>query len=86
MKLIIAGVNYAFMIGSAFSPPNGYGVMPMTMDGQKMYIHLSVLKPMKNRRSIKMLIDTGAELTAWFQTLTNNAVSIPEKSIRGPRN
>lgn len=66
-----------------FSPPNGYGVMPMTMDGQKMYIHLSVLETDENRRSIKMLIDTGAELTAWFQTLTNNAVSIPEKSIRG---
>lgn len=66
-----------------FIAPKGYGVMPMTLQRQKMYIHLSVLETDTARRSIKMLIDTGAELTAWFETLTNKAVSIPEKSIRG---
>lgn len=63
--------------------PKGYGVMPMTIEKQKMYIHLSVLETDSARRSIKMLIDTGAELSAWFQTLTNKAITIPEKSIHG---
>ena len=67
----------------AFEVPKGYGVMPMTIEKQKMYIHLSVLETDTARRSIKMLIDTGAELNAWFQTLTNSAINIPEKSIHG---
>jgi len=66
-----------------FIAPKGYGVMPMTLQRQKMYIHLSVLETDSARQTIKMLIDTGAELTAWFETLTNKAVNIPEKSIRG---
>ncbi len=66
-----------------FIPPKGYGVMPMTLQRQKMYIQLSVLETDSTRQTIKMLIDTGAELTAWFETLTNKAVNIPEKSIRG---
>jgi hypothetical protein len=66
-----------------FIAPKGYGVMPMTLHRQKMYIHLSVLETDSARQTIKMLIDTGAELTAWFETLTNKAVNIPEKSIRG---
>jgi len=66
-----------------FTAPKGYGVMPMVLQRQKMYIHLSVLETDSARQTIKMLIDTGAELTAWFETLTNKAVNIPEKSIRG---
>lgn len=66
-----------------FVAPKGYGVMPMTLQRQKMYIHLSVLETDSSRQRIKMLIDTGAELTAWFETLTNKAINIPEKSIRG---
>jgi hypothetical protein len=66
-----------------FIPPDKYGYMPMTIEKQKMYIHLSILEKDTARRSIKMLMDTGAELTAWFQTLTNKAISIPEKSIKG---
>jgi len=30
-----------------------------------------------------MLIDTGAELTAWFQTISNKSVKMPEKSVHG---
>lgn len=67
----------------AFEVPADYGVMPMIWEKQKMYIQLSVLETDTTRRSIKMLIDTGAELNAWFQTLTNQAISIPEKSIHG---
>lgn len=66
-----------------FEAPADYGVMPMICEKQKMYIQLSVLETDTTRRSIKMLIDTGAELNAWFQTLSNQAISIPEKSIHG---
>lgn len=66
-----------------FVAPPDFGIMPMTIENQKMYIHLSILETVSERRSIKMFIDTGAELSAWFQTLTNKAIEIPEKSIQG---
>lgn len=66
----------------AFTAPKGYSYMPMVCERQKMYIQLSVLETDSARQRIKMLIDTGAELTAWFETLTNKAVSIPQKSVR----
>ncbi len=65
-----------------FIAPKGYSYMPMVCERQKMYIELSVLETDSARQRIKMLIDTGAELTAWFETLTNKAVSIPQKSVR----
>ena len=66
-----------------FEAPENYGVMPMIIQRQKLFIQLSVLETDSAKRSIKMLIDTGAELSAWFQTLTNKAITIPEKSIKG---
>lgn len=72
-----------FYDAETFTPPDKYGYMPMTVERQKLYIYLTVLEKDTARRSIKMLMDTGAELSAWFQTLTNKAVSIPEKSIKG---
>jgi hypothetical protein len=67
----------------SFVPPSDFGRMPMTIENQKMYIQLSILETVSERRAIKMFIDTGAELSAWFQTLTNKAIEIPEKSIQG---
>lgn len=66
-----------------YEAPKNYGVMPMIIQRQKLFIQLSVLETDSAKRSIKMLIDTGAELSAWFQTLTNKAITIPEKSIKG---
>lgn len=77
------GCRLKFYEKDAFEVPKDYGVMPMLCEKQKMYIQLSVLETDTTRRSIKMLIDTGAELNAWFQTLSNQAISIPEKSIHG---
>lgn len=68
---------------SDFKAPKGFGYMPLTLYRQKMFIELSVLETDSARQRIKMLIDTGAELTAWFETLRNNAVDIPEKSVHG---
>ncbi len=73
----------SFYKPEGFIVPKGFGEMPMKVEGQKMYIQLSVLETDTARRTIKMLIDTGAQLTAWFQTLTNQAINIPEKSIHG---
>lgn len=66
-----------------FLSPKGYGMMPITIESKKMYLQLSVLVNDSVKRSVKMLIDTGAELNAWFQTITNESVHLPQKSVAG---
>jgi hypothetical protein len=88
LKDHVVYINYStrrvlFYQPENFVVPKGFGEMPMIIEGQKMYIQLSVLETDSARRTIKMLIDTGAQLNAWFQTLTNKAITIPEKSIHG---
>jgi hypothetical protein len=63
--------------------PKGYESMDMTIENRKMYIHLSVLETDTARRKIKMLIDTGAQLNAWFHNLKPESVKVPEKPVRG---
>ena len=63
--------------------PKGYGVMPIILEGQKMFVELTVVQSDNTRKQVKMLLDTGAELNAWFQTFTKGSVHLPEKSIQG---
>jgi hypothetical protein len=81
-------INYSQKRIRLFDPktmslPIGYGVLPMIIEGQKMFINLSVLQSDSTRKQVKMLIDTGAELNAWFQTSTSESVHIPQKWIKG---
>jgi hypothetical protein len=64
-------------------PPKGYGELPIIVEGQKMFVELSVLQGDTARKQAKMLIDTGAELNAWFQTITKESVHLPEKWVQG---
>jgi hypothetical protein len=65
------------------SLPNGYGMLPITIEGQKMFVELSLQKPDTASKRVKMLIDTGAELNAWFQTSTKESINVPEKWVQG---
>ena len=68
---------------STFEMPKGYSMLPVTIESQKMFVNLTVLEPDSTRKSVKMLLDTGAELNAWFQTLTKESVQTPAKWIPG---
>jgi len=81
-------INYTHKQISFYEPasvplPKGYGSLPLTVEAQKMFIELSVLESDSTRKQVKMLIDTGAELNAWFQTSTKDAVHVPDKWIQG---
>jgi len=65
------------------SLPNGYGMLPITIEGQKMFVELSLQKPDTASKRVKMLIDTGAELNAWFQTSTKESINVPERWVQG---
>jgi len=72
-----------FYDSDSFVAPKGYGMLPISIETQKMFVELSVLDPDSTRKQAKMLIDTGAELNAWFQTFTTEAVHLPKKWIQG---
>lgn len=66
-----------------FKAPCDYNLLPIFIEDDKMYVELTASAVEGKPKKVKMLIDTGAELTAWFQTFTPNAVSIPSTYIRG---
>jgi hypothetical protein len=68
---------------STFEMPKGYGMLPLTIESQKMFVNLTVLESDSTRKQVKMLLDTGAELNAWFQTMTKESVHPPVKWIQG---
>jgi len=63
--------------------PKGYASLPLTLEAQKMFVELSVFETDSTRKQVKMLIDTGAELNAWFQTTSKESVHLPAKWIQG---
>jgi len=88
LKDYIVEVNYSkkrinFYDRASFVQPNGYESIPLVIDAQKMFINLSVQESDSAKRNVKMLIDTGAELNAWFQTFQTASVHTPQKYIRG---
>jgi len=81
-------INYTdrrirFYDADTFGAPKGYQVIPITFEGKKMFIQLSVLDTDSTKKTVKMLVDTGAELNAWFQSFTAGSVQVPAKTIRG---
>ncbi|HET7733762.1 MAG TPA: PDZ domain-containing protein [Paludibacter sp.] len=84
----IVEVNYSnkrvnFYNRNTFFTPKGYEMLPLSIEAQKMFVTLSVFEADSVRRNVKMLIDTGAELNAWFQTFKTESVHIPQNHIRG---
>jgi Periplasmic protease len=66
-----------------FETPKGYSMLPIMIESQKMFVELTVLQTDSTRKQVKMLMDTGAELNAWFQTSSKESVRIPPKWVQG---
>lgn len=64
-----------------FQVPKGYIYKPLIVENNKLYINLTLLDDSARIRNIKMLIDTGAMLNAWFQTVRSDAAEIPERRV-----
>jgi hypothetical protein len=66
-----------------FVVPKGFESRYLTIEGQKMYIQIVIKEIDGTSREVKMLVDTGAELAAWFRGYGNTGIKAPEKKIRG---
>lgn len=66
-----------------FVLPKGFGTLPMSIEAQKMFVEVTIVESDSTTKQARMLIDTGAELNAWFQTFTRESVHAPSKWIQG---
>jgi len=72
-----------FYESSSFVVPRGYVAIPLTFKEDKMYAKVLVSDGTGKPREVNMLIDSGAELAAWFRSFGNNPIKLPEKKIHG---
>lgn len=72
-----------FYESSSFTPPKNYTPLPIQIEGQKMFIRIPIIETDGTTKEVKMLVDTGAELAAWFRAYGKDPVKIPKKNIRG---
>jgi PDZ domain/Aspartyl protease len=68
---------------NGFAAPKGYVAVPMTIEGHKMFMSAPIQDAKGRIRTVRMLIDTGAELTAWFRSFGKDPVPVPNRKIRG---
>lgn len=68
---------------SGFVPPKDFHKVPIWLEGHKMFMEVPIQDATGKIRTVRMLIDTGAELTAWFRSYGSDPVPVPEKKIRG---
>jgi len=68
---------------NGFEAPKGYVALPMSLEGHKMFMAVPIQDANDRIRTVRMLIDTGAELTAWFRSFGKDPVPVPNRKIRG---
>lgn len=61
--------------------PKGYEPISMTLDKKKMYVTLPVIGADWKVHNALLLLDTGAEVTAWFRSFGEDHIPIPDKRI-----
>ena len=71
-----------FYENKSLKVPKGYETIPLSVESRKMFVDLMVLESDSTQRQVKMLLDTGAELNAWFQTHKSESVHLPKINVR----
>jgi Periplasmic protease len=84
----VVEINYdrrriVFYENEGFVAPKKYSPLELDVEGLKMFVHLPVIDPDGHPKTVKMLVDTGAELAAWFRAYGLDAVALPNNFIRG---
>jgi len=84
----VVDINYdrrrvTFYEVEGFVPPAKYAPLQLDVEGLKMFVRLPVIDPVGRPKEVKMLVDTGAELTAWFRAYGESPMGLPASSIRG---
>jgi len=86
LKHYVVHIDYSnrrlrFYKPEGFTQPKNYKKRPVIIENNKIFMMMTLLDSSLKIRTIKMLIDTGAKLNAWFQTVTGSFESLPEKKV-----
>ena len=86
LKPYVVQIDYTnrrlrFYKPEGFTAPKKYKKRQLFIENNKILMMMTLLDSSLKLRTIKMLIDTGARLNAWFQTVTGNFESLPEKKV-----
>jgi hypothetical protein len=81
----VVEVNYSrrkilFYDSASYQVPANYHSRELLVENNKLYLPMTLFDSSMKLRRIKMFIDTGALLNAWFLTVTNNV-----DEIKGPK-
>ncbi|WP_243347431.1 aspartyl protease family protein [Parabacteroides sp. FAFU027] len=84
----VVEINYdrrriVFYEDEGFIAPKKYSPLELDVEGLKMFVHIQVVDPSGHTKTVKMLVDTGAELAAWFRAYGVSPVALPKSSIHG---
>jgi len=82
VKIDYNNQRITFYKNESFDAPKGFTGIPMILEGNKMFVTIPVTEADWSTRYSKMLLDTGAELTAWFRSTGVHPIKLPEKKIR----
>jgi len=82
----IVRINYNTQVitlydSKTFEVPKGYEPISMSIERNRMYITLPVTGSNWKVHQATLLLDTGAEVTAWFRSFGENHIEIPKKNI-----
>ena len=88
LKDYVVEISYSrqritFYTHESYAVPRSYKRIPAIVAGSKMYVNANVINNGITNENLAMLIDTGAEIGAWFQTIRADAFELPEKRIHG---
>ena len=83
VKIDYNSKRITFYKNENFVAPRKYVSTPIIKEGRKMYISIPVTSSDWKTKNALLLLDTGAELTAWFRSYGDNPIKIPAKRIRG---
>jgi len=84
----VVKINYnthyiTFYDAKTFEVPKGYSPIQMIIEGHKMFVSLPVADVDWSVKNAIMLLDTGAEVSAWFRSFGNAPFQIPSKKMHG---
>ncbi len=84
----IVEINYQtnrinFFEHSKFQLPKKYTAIPTLLINHKLYVNADIVNADDSVKKVVMLLDTGAEVGAWLQNISNKGVRIPDKNVFG---
>lgn len=86
LKDYVVEVNYSrrkmiFYDTTSFRRPENFASRTLIIENNKLYLPMTLFDSSMKLRTIKMFIDTGALLNAWFLTVNNNTEDIPGPKV-----